>query len=78
MKFYPDPSIKKGRGSKTIKSEIKKEEATTTSTREIQRTIGDYYEQLVVSDLVVSNSFVTSWTVNHQDPLSMAFPRQEH
>ena len=27
---------------------------------------------------VMSDSFATSWTVAHQDPLSMEFPRQEH
>ena len=27
---------------------------------------------------VVSDSFVTPWTVAHQAPLSMRFPRQEH
>ena len=26
----------------------------------------------------MSNSFVTSWTVAHQAPLSMGFPRQEY
>ena len=28
--------------------------------------------------LVVSNSFTTPWTVTHQAPLSMGFPRQEY
>ena len=28
--------------------------------------------------LVVSNSFVTPWTIAHQAPLSMGFPRQEY
>ena len=33
---------------------------------------------LLFSHEVVSNSFVTPWTVAHQAPLSMRFPRQEH
>ena len=33
---------------------------------------------LLLSCSVVSNSFVTSWTVAHQAPLSMRFPRQEY
>ena len=28
--------------------------------------------------LVILNSFVTPWTVAHQAPLSMGFPRQEY
>ena len=32
---------------------------------------------LLFSSSVVSNSFVTPWTVTHQAPLSMGFPRQE-
>ena len=31
-----------------------------------------------VSRIVASNSFVTQWTVAHQDPLSMGFFRQEY
>ena len=31
-----------------------------------------------VSHSVTSDSFVTPWTVAHQAPLSMEFPRQEH
>ena len=31
-----------------------------------------------VSCPVVSHSFVTPWTVSHQDPPSMGFPRQEY
>ena len=30
------------------------------------------------SHLIVSNSFVTLWTIAHQAPLSMKFPRQEY
>ena len=33
---------------------------------------------LLFSHLVVSDSFVTPWTVAQQTPLSMGFPRQEH
>ena len=33
---------------------------------------------LLFSHSVVSNSFMTSWTVAHQAPLSMGFSRQEH
>ena len=33
---------------------------------------------LLLSCSVMSNSFVTPWTVAHQAPLSMGFPRQEH
>ena len=33
--------------------------------------------QLLFSHRVVSDSFVTPWTVAHQAPLSMAFARQE-
>jgi len=32
----------------------------------------------VLSCSVVSDSFVTPWTVAHQAPLSMGFPRQEY
>ena len=32
----------------------------------------------VLSCSVLSNSFVTSWTVAHQAPLSMEFSRQKH
>ena len=32
---------------------------------------------LLFSHLVLSNSFATPWTVAHQAPLSMEFPRQE-
>ena len=28
--------------------------------------------------LIMSNSFATPWTVTHQAPLSMGFPRQEY
>ena len=35
--------------------------------------------QLVLfSHQVMSDSFVTSWTVSHQGPLSVGFPRQEY
>ena len=37
---------------------------------------GDF-SWLLFSHSVVSNSFATSWTVAHQAPLSMEFPRQE-
>ena len=33
---------------------------------------------LVLSCSVVSGSFATPWTIAHQAPLSMAFPRQEY
>ena len=33
---------------------------------------------LLFSHLLVSDSFKTLWTVAHQTPLSMRFPRQEH
>ena len=33
---------------------------------------------LLFSHYVVSNSFATPWTVAHQAPLSMGFPRQEY
>ena len=33
---------------------------------------------LLFSHLVVSDSFATPWTVAHQAPLSMGFPRQEY
>ena len=33
---------------------------------------------LLFSRSVVSDSFVTLWTVAHQAPLSMGFPRQEY
>ena len=33
---------------------------------------------LLFSRSVISNSFVTLWTVAHQAPLSMEFPRQEY
>ena len=33
---------------------------------------------MCVSHSVVSDSFVTTWTVAHQAPLSMGFCRQEH
>ena len=33
---------------------------------------------LLFSRSVVSDSFATPWTVAHQTPLSMAFPRQEY
>ena len=33
---------------------------------------------LLFRHYVVSDSFVTLWTVAHQAPLSMGFPRQEH
>ena len=32
----------------------------------------------VLSHSVVSNYFATPWTVAHQAPLSMGFPRQEY
>ena len=32
---------------------------------------------LFFSHKVVSDSFVTPWTIAHQAPLSMGFPRQE-
>ena len=32
---------------------------------------------LLFSHEVVSNSFLTLWTIAHQPPLSMGFPRQE-
>ena len=32
----------------------------------------------VVSSLSVFNSFVTPWTIAHQDPLAMEFSRQEY
>ena len=35
------------------------------------------YTLLLLGCSVVSNSFVTPWTVGHQAPLSMRFPRQE-
>ena len=37
-----------------------------------------YLLLLLFSHQVVSNSFVTPWTVAHQAPLSMGFPRQEY
>ena len=33
---------------------------------------------VLFSHSVMSNSFATPWTVAHQAPLSMGFPRQEH
>ena len=33
---------------------------------------------LLLFSCLVSDSFVTSWTVTHQAPLSMRFPRQEY
>jgi len=33
---------------------------------------------LLFSDQVVSDSFATPWSVAHQVPLSMGFPRQEY
>ena len=33
---------------------------------------------MLFSHWIVSNSFVTPWTVAHQTPLSMGFPRQEY
>ena len=33
---------------------------------------------LLFSSKVVSDSFATPWTVTHQAPLSMGFPRQEY
>ena len=40
---------------------------------------GNNVKNLVVVQLLsVSNSFVTPWTVAHQAPLSMRFPRQEY
>ena len=33
---------------------------------------------LLFSSSVVSYSFVTTWTIAHQAPLSMGFPRQEY
>ena len=33
---------------------------------------------MLLSCLVMSNSFVTPWTVAQQAPLSMGFPRQEY
>ena len=33
---------------------------------------------MVFSRLVMSDSFVTPWTVGYQAPLSMGFPRQEY
>ena len=33
---------------------------------------------LLLSHQVVSNSFAIPWTVAHQAPLSMGFPRQEY
>ena len=35
-------------------------------------------EVAVVELQVVSNSFVASWTIAYQAPLSMGFPRQEY
>ena len=32
----------------------------------------------LLSCYVVSNSLATPWTVAHQDPLSVGFPRQEY
>ena len=34
-------------------------------------------KEALFSHSVMSNSFVTPWTVAHQAPLSMGFPRQE-
>ena len=33
---------------------------------------------LLFGHYTVSNSFVTYWTIAHQAPLSMVFPRQEY
>ena len=33
---------------------------------------------LLFSSSVVSDSFVTTWTIAHQAPLSLGFPRQEY
>ena len=33
---------------------------------------------MLFSHLVVPDSFMTPWTIVHQAPLSMGFPRQEH
>ena len=38
----------------------------------------EYLSLLLVSVSVVSESFVTPWTVAHQAPLSMGFSRQEY
>ena len=35
------------------------------------------YTSHVLSSSVLSDSFVTPWTVAHQAPLSLGFPRQE-
>ena len=34
--------------------------------------------ECMLSRLVMTNSFETLWTVAHQAPLSMGFPRQEY
>ena len=36
------------------------------------------YSKCVFSCSLVSDSFMTPWTVAHQTPLSMGFPKQEH
>jgi len=35
-------------------------------------------QQLLLSHQVMSDSFVTPWTIAHRVPLSMSFPRQEY
>ena len=37
-----------------------------------------YFSNINLFCLVMSNSFANPWTVAHQPPLSMGFPRQEH
>ena len=41
-------------------------------------TLVPFCHLLLFSHQVMSSSFVTPWTVAHQSPLSMGFPRQEY
>ena len=45
---------------------------------DIIKAIYDKPMLLLFSHRVMSNSFVTPWTVAHQAPLSMVFPQQEY
>ena len=39
---------------------------------------GEYSHPLLFSHKVMSNSFLTPWTVAHRAPLSVGFSRQEY
>ena len=46
--------------------------------RLVERVSKDGVSRCVLNRLVMSNSFVTLWTVAHQAPLSLGFPKQEY